>query len=194
MTTEDGPDNVSARLMVIFIAAIFLLPLLWAAVAYYGGAFTEDRESTNNGALLEPIVNLEMQFPNSELNKVSSDQWLMIYPQGFDCAEECLAGLKRLRQSRLMLGNDMNRVARVFLRPDAAADTVLPEELAAGLITINDGALLSFLEGKIPADLPKGGFFLIDPLSNLVIYFSPALDPKAMMDDVEHLLKLSRIG
>ena len=192
--TEERPDNVSARLLVIFIAAIFLLPLLWAAFAYYGGSFTDDGQGTNNGALLEPIMRLDERLPASPLHKSAPNQWLMVYARRDDCTEECLVALRRLRQSRLMLGNDMNRVARVFLRADSAADTVLPEDLAAGLITTKDGEMLSILEGKIPSDLSNGGFFLVDPLSNLVMYFSPDLEPRAMIDDVEHLLKLSRIG
>jgi hypothetical protein len=43
-------------------------------------------------------------------------------------------------------------------------------------------------------DLPAGGYYLVDPLGNLVMYFRPDLDPSDMVDDIKHLLRLSRIG
>jgi hypothetical protein len=39
-----------------------------------------------------------------------------------------------------------------------------------------------------------GGIYLIDPLANLVMYFPPDLGPRELVDDVKHLLRLSRIG
>ena len=42
--------------------------------------------------------------------------------------------------------------------------------------------------------LQAGGCYLIDPLGNLVMYFLPGLNPKDMVADIKHLLKLSHIG
>ena len=39
-----------------------------------------------------------------------------------------------------------------------------------------------------------GGFSPVAPLGNLVMYFTPGLAPRDMVDDIKHLLKLSRIG
>jgi hypothetical protein len=63
-----------------------------------------------------------------------------------------------------------------------------------GLITIEDSALEALLNNKRPVDLPAGGYYLVDPLGNLVMYFRPDLDPSDMVDDIKHLLRLSRIG
>jgi hypothetical protein len=53
---------------------------------------------------------------------------------------------------------------------------------------------MGLLDNKRPAALPAGGYYLIDPLGNLVMYFRPDIDPADMVDDVKHLLRLSRIG
>jgi len=63
-----------------------------------------------------------------------------------------------------------------------------------GLITIEDSKLIALLNNKRPTDLPAGGYYLVDPLGNLVMYFHPDLDPAEMVDDIKHLLRLSRIG
>ena len=93
-----------------------------------------------------------------------------------------------------MLGKDSDRVARIFLHGETRPDKVLLAAEHPGLITIQDASLGSLLENKRPADLPAGGYYLIDPLGNLVLYFRPDIDPANMVDDVKHLLRLSRIG
>jgi hypothetical protein len=64
----------------------------------------------------------------------------------------------------------------------------------AGLITFRDDDLSALLNNKKPAELSAGGYFLMDPLGNLVMYFDPEIDPRDMVADIKHLLKLSRIG
>jgi hypothetical protein len=59
---------------------------------------------------------------------------------------------------------------------------------------MKDKGLRELLEKKRPMDLVSGGIYLFDPLANLVMYFPPDLDPRDMVDDIKHLLKLSRIG
>ena len=54
--------------------------------------------------------------------------------------------------------------------------------------------LSGLLTTKRPAELPDGGYYLVDPLGNLVMYFRPDMDPSEMVDDIKRLLKLSRIG
>jgi hypothetical protein len=93
-----------------------------------------------------------------------------------------------------MLANEMSRVTRVFLHGESTPDRVILEEQHAGLITITDKDLVNLLADKQPAKHGPGGIYLIDPLGNLVMYFSPDLPPGEMVEDIKHLLELSRIG
>jgi hypothetical protein len=88
----------------------------------------------------------------------------------------------------------MDRVARVFLHGQTPPDTVFLAEEHPGLITIEDSGLAGLLNSRRPADVPAGGYFLIDPHGNLVMYFRPDLGPAETVDDIKHLLRLSRIG
>ncbi|MGB5512722.1 MAG: hypothetical protein WBM87_13530, partial [Woeseiaceae bacterium] len=63
-----------------------------------------------------------------------------------------------------------------------------------GTTILADDALGAWLQQKKPAAAAPGGYFLVDPLGNLVMYFSPQIDPSAMVKDIEHLLEFSRIG
>ena len=192
--TSDTPGTRIGRLQLMLIAAVFAVPLALAGWMYYSGSSLVPDSSTNKGALLLPIVSLRDELPGSAIHNASPNQWLMLYANIAVCDEECAEALIRLRQSRLMLGKDMQRVGRVLLHGDSVPDTVAINEQHAGLITISDKDLIRLLEEKRPTNLQQGGSYLLDPLGNLVMYFPPDLDPKEMVGDIKHLLKLSHIG
>jgi len=193
MTTKQRKPGIG-RLQLLSIAAVFIVPLALAAWLYYSDTSLVPDSGTNNGALLLPIISLRDEMPASTLHDVQLNHWLMLYPNAATCDAECDEALIRLRQSRLMLGKDMQRVSRVLLHGDSAPDTVDIDEQHAGLITISDKGLIRLLEQKRPKELGPGGCYLIDPLGNLVMYFPPDLNPKEMVGDIKHLLRLSHIG
>jgi len=192
MTNNSG-KRLPAWLQLALLAILFGGPLILASWLYYGGS-TAPASRTNHGALLEPIVNLPESVPNSGIAGLSEDRWLLVYANEDQCAARCRDALYVLRQSRLMLGNDMQRLLRVFLRGPVAPDTVFIEEQHPGLAIVEEPLLIEFLEDRRPRELSRGGFFLVDPLGNLVMYFPPEIDPGDMVDDIAHLLDLSQIG
>ena len=181
------------RLQLVLIAGVFLGPLALATWMYYAGQLQPEGR-TNHGALLEPIVNLPDVVADSPLHAHNDDHWVLLYANDTACGEDCSYSLYTLRQSRLMLGAEMDRVVRVFLHGDTLPDTVFLAEEHEGLVALQDSALQEVLNNKKPADLEAGGYYLIDPLGNLVLYFRPDIDPRDMVDDIKRLLKLSRIG
>ena len=182
------------RVQLLLVAAVFIGPLALAAWLYFAGQDMTPESRTNSGALLEPIVNLGEWVPESPLLASGDGRWVLLYANEGACDEACEYALYTLRQSRLMLGKEMDRLLRVFLHGDTAPDTVLLAEEHAGLITIQDSDLRDLLDNKKPANLEAGGYYLVDPLGNLVLYFHPDIDPSAMVEDIKHLLELSRIG
>ena len=183
----------SARPQLLLIAGVFFGPLLLAAWMYYGGHFNRPSGS-NNGALLEPITNLVEALPNSELLAQSQGSWLLLYANDAVCADACVQALYTLRQSRLMLGKEQSRVQRGFLHGDSSPDTVFIANEHQGMITRQEALLSDALSKKKPTELPDGGYYLVDPLGNLVMYFRPDMNPSEMVDDIKRLLRLSHIG
>ena len=191
MTRE---KDLKGRLQLILIALVFFGPLILAAWMYFGGSGLRPEGRTNHGVLLEPIVNIAEQLPESTIIPHNESRWLLVYANDGNCDEPCEFALYTLRQSRLMLGKEMDRLKRVFLHGESVPDTVLLADQHAGLITLQDSALTTLLKTKKPAELAAGGYFLVDPLGNLVMYFRPDIDPSDMVEDIKRLLKHSRIG
>ncbi|MEJ2128000.1 MAG: hypothetical protein P8X81_04045 [Woeseiaceae bacterium] len=181
------PRHGKSRLQLALIALVFLGPLAIAAWLYSHGNSPSGR--TNHGTLLEPIVSIA-----DHLSAVPGRSWVLLYRNPDRCDDACREALYTSRQARLMLGKEMDRLYRVFLHGDSSPDTVFLADEHPGLITIEDSALEALLNNKRPMDLPAGGYYLVDPLGNLVMYFRPDLDPSDMVDDIKHLLRLSRIG
>jgi len=186
--------DIKGRLQLTFIALVFFGPLILAAWLYFGGSGLRPQGRTNHGALLQPLVDIGEVLPGSAIHDHNDSHWLLVFSEDSVCDDACEGALYTMRQSRLMLGEDMDRLKRVFLHGDTAPDTVFLADAHAGLITLRDSELSSLLQNKKPAELPAGGFFLVDPLGNLVMYFDPGMDPSDMVEDIEHLLELSRIG
>lgn len=191
----DAPRSVrSGRSQLVLVALVFVVPLAAAIVLYYAGDRWHPQGRTNQGELLSPVVNLREALPGSELGERVADQWALVYLRRGPCGDACRGALYRLRQSRLMLGNDMNRVQRVFLHGPDAPDKVFLAREHPGMIVLADPAAASLIESARPAGHDAGGYFLLDPLGNLVMYFPAGIRPRHMVDDLKHLLELSRIG
>ena len=182
------------RLQLLLMAAVFLGPLVVAALMYFGGHGIAPEGRTNHGALLDPIVRLTDELPESGLHEHNDGYWVLLYANAGACDEACENSLFTLRQSRLMLGKEMDRLVRVFLHGDTPPDTVLLADEHQGLVALQDSTLRELLDNNKPSALDAGGYFLVDPLGNLVMYFPPDIDPQAMVEDIKHLLEFSRIG
>ena len=184
----------SGRPQLLIIAAVFFGPMFFAGWLYYKGELLQPIGNTNNGALLEPVINLVDVLPESALHEHNPGYWLLTYQNQGYCDEGCQQGLYTIRQLRLMLGKEMARVRRIFLHGETLPDTVFLADEHQGLISLRDENLSELLHQKKPRELAAGGYYLIDPHGNLVMYFDPGLDPGDMIDDIKRLLKLSRIG
>ncbi len=193
---QTKPEVKTSRLQLMLVATLFIGPLVVAMVLYYGDFHWRPVGLSNHGTLLTPITNVVEPLSDRETAQQLNDKWTLLYPSSGDCGPEsiCRERLYKMRQVRLMLGKNMDRIQRVIL-PAAqppAADYLEAEQ--QGLLILQDAELSASLDGHLPATITRGGYYLIDPLGNLVMYFEPDLNPKHMLGDLKHLLSLSHIG
>jgi hypothetical protein len=140
-------------------------------------------------------------------------KWTLLYIDDGACATpQCRQALWTLRQTRLLLAEDMDRVQRVFVAEQNCCDREFLGREHPGLIVLTTSAAPSAAtaatpDGSAPTADPArawiDGFpriagqphvFIIDPLGNLMMRFDLRQNPKGLKSDLEKLLKLSHIG
>jgi hypothetical protein len=103
-----------------------------------------------------------------------------------------------MRQTRLALNDDLTRVQRLFLITGNCCDIdYLTTEHAGLLLARLDNPPGKTLLETFPdthAAAQPGRLYLVDPLGNLMMSYSPEAPPKALLEDLKKLLKLSHIG
>lgn len=175
------------RSALVGLAALFFLPLAGAFWLYYAGGW-RPAGSTNNGELIMPARPL----PAAETLR---GKWTLVYVGDGACAADCRQALWTMRQTRLLLAEDMDRVQRVFLAETGCCDRPFLGREHPGLrvVTPDDPAAKAWL-GEFPRASGREFLYIVDPLGNLMMRFDLAQDPKGLKSDLEKLLKLSHIG
>ena len=176
------------------IAALCLAPFLAALIAYF---YLQPQGGMNYGELIpaRPLIDPPLRHLDQRAFRLSElkGKWVLLQFDQADCAAACKAKLYNMRQVRLALGREMERIERVWLILDEAPlETRLMREYD-GTRMLRAGG--SSLLGEFP---PSGGLrdhiYLIDPFGNLMLRFPKEADPRRMHKDLARLLRASRIG
>jgi cytochrome oxidase Cu insertion factor (SCO1/SenC/PrrC family) len=192
------------RRILIGVALMFFAPLALSFYLYYGKHWHPGGR-VNAGELIDPArplpaLALPLAAPAAGSIQTSPQflkgKWTFLYVQQGRCEDECRRHLYDTRQVRLALDREMTRVQRVFIGDSDCCD--LKELLAAhpDLIVVRssaaDDSLLALLPQSGAHD--SHGVYLIDPLGNLMMFYAADAKPKAMLEDMKRLLRLSSIG
>ena len=185
--------KLSSRAKMLLVVAIFALPIAASYLAYH----TLDLKPTGNyGELLLPPAQITQQpftrrdgaaFRFEDLR----GKWVIVASDSGACPTDCRDKLDIVRRTRLALGREASRVARVFVVDDLA---------------VPDAAALAPFEGmeiaRTPAglQLPPGAtndrahIYLVDPLGNVMLRWPARAEAKRMLQDLKRLLKASQVG
>lgn len=194
-----------SRIKLVAIFAIFAVPLILASIYLHlvrssGGTMGD----TSRGQLIQPAVPLtefSLKAVDGEFNLDSvRGVWTMLYLPVGECLDACEKNLYHMRQVRLALNHRMDRVQRAVLMQSSAqiSSALLAEHpgLVAATGSAAEQAQLSaqVMGAQQGMDLLEDAIYLIDPFGNIMMRFPSDLEPKSMLKDIKHLLKVSRIG
>lgn len=205
MTANDPAAVRRGRRQLLALAALFFVPLALAFWMYYAPAAWRPGGDVSKGDLIDPARPLpELAVPTMDGSRTDPDflrgRWSMVYVGDGLCDDRCRKALYLTRQSRLALNKDMDRVQRVFLVTGRCCDRefLATEHPDLVVVRIEDAASAPLL-APFPAydGVPvaaAGRIYLVDPLGNLLMSYSPAAPDKALLTDVRKLLRLSHIG
>lgn len=201
MTTPDKARR-RARLALVGLAALFFVPLALSFYLYYGTGW-RPAGGAQHGDLVDPprpLPEVELALPGGGSTGPGflRDVWTLVYFGDGACGPGCRESLVKARQVRLALDKDMGRVGRAFLFTGSLDDPGYFAREHTGLVVAGiDGAAGAALLQAFPVDPapPAGGrLYLVDPLGNLLMSYPADAPPKALLEDLERLLRLSHIG
>ena len=205
MSTSPQP-NLTRRgqWQLVGLAAIFFVPLAIAFWLYYGAGHWRPEGGTNQGEIIDPARPLPAVSLLKADGTPTGDQflrgkWTMIYVDDGACGPDCRKSLYLMRQSRIALNKDMDRVQRVFLVTSRCCDTKYfvaehPDLLVAKLDSPEGAALIREFPSYADAPGAAGRIYLVDPLGNLMMSYPRGAPDKALLTDIKKLLRLSHIG
>ncbi len=195
----DASSALSGRLKLLGILLACSLPVL---VAYFVFYVVRPHGEAGFGELITPVhpvpqaQALDLDGTPVLLPSLKA-QWLLIKVDGGACVKDCQKQLTVLRQFRLMLGKDMDRLDWLWLINDQApVDARLVASLrhdSATVLRVDAATLADWLPapaGKLQRDF----IYVVDPMGNAMMRFPAQLDSAAAAKakrDMEHLLRAS---
>jgi hypothetical protein len=180
------------HIQILLIVSVFFAPLAVAIWMYYGGYFDLPLQKTSS-SILEPIK-ISDELPYAKILSQDGKDWALIYSNRSKCFEVCRNDLNILNQSHKILDKKINNIIQVFLHGESLPDKVLLNSEHKKLIIMKDYAFSSLLEKKTPKKMSKGGYFLMDPPGNLIMYFESKKNPSDIAEDIRNFLNESHIS
>lgn len=197
-----GKKRGQGCLIPLILVVLFVGPIIAAWVLYTHPALWRPGRTTNYGELITPpkpmAVDALRRLDGTALGRdFWRGRWTLLYLGGAVCANQCRDTLYALRQIQRAQGKDVNRVQILYVMTDRRHTeplvTLLRHYPGVALASVSRGALDKFLaafRGPEAADATRR-VYLIDPQGNLMMRYRRDADPKGMLRDLRHLLKIS---
>lgn len=189
------------RFQLILMLVIFALPPVAAYLAYFNNWIPKGR--TNKCELIQPAQPVTgLSFRTLDGGSLSMEdlkgQWVFLSAAGNPCDDSCRKAIYNMRQIRTALADGKQYVERVVVLPGAMPkddlETFLKDYPGMHVIVGNDEAL-----ARLVSLLPRpavgegaGDIYVIDPLGNLMMHYSAEQNPRGLLLDMQHLLKVTQ--
>lgn len=211
-----GKDKI--KLVAILVGII--LPVLSATVFFMLIQGDNLLATNNKGHLIQPVMDvtvlgmeedgLPVYVPFDDYvagvdpGEYVPRTWGVIYLGTQDCNESCRERLGFLRALQVRLSADASRVTRYYLYEGGALgeDTrsyfgqALPQmRVTTTALDLND-VLHENIDSLAPDVSPVNEhyIFVVDPVGNVMLYFTPENTPEEILSDLETLLDQTSLG
>lgn len=190
--------NATKKSLVLLLL-VFVAPVLVGTVLFFNlERFGFDKGSTNYGTLVHPaqpaiMADLKQASGDAIKDETIGKRWTLTYIAPSDCDQTCLDKLTLIKKVRLLTNEKMRRVRTLFVSKKATVDAVDKGKFPDMVFTYVDGQNSAFIKQFPVKD--SNPIYLIDPLGNIMMYYSQdELNAKKMIKDLNRLLKYSKLG
>lgn len=193
---------MSPRAKMVLIFVLFSVPTVASFLTYFFAA--PPANTANYGELLSPPISLPelksafsdgADLPQMVRDNGLRGKWLIVTRDGGACDAVCDKKLYAMRQAKLILGREMDRVARLVLVDDGAKPNAEKLTAYAGTAWMDSASTwLGAMPQAKENEVARGYIYVVDPLGNLFMRYPAEPDIKRMANDLKRLLKASQIG
>lgn len=189
-------------LAVVVMLLCFSLPIIGAFQLYLHPHIWAFR-TINHGGLIQPLLKAQdLKLTTSDkitfLSRDWAGHWVLLYVQPApQCDASCQHTLYDMRQIRLALGKNQDKLLRVLLSVDQVSPTTLTllQHAFVGTqsLTIRRSDLVRFLSGQSfsAASLNQGQLLVVDPSGYVMMHYPVEIAAKDILADLNRLLQVN---
>jgi len=204
---QSNKTGMDPRITLILLVLLFVVPVAAAIILHSIGDGWRTVITTNKGNLITPVravpAFVASTVDGQSFSREDLDgKWTMFYIESSSCDKSCENNLYTIRQSRLGMGGEKDRVQRVLLLngegDGQSLDMYSSDHKGMVVMKLDDATraevFQSFEFEGLPAANSAQRIYFIDPLGNLMMHYENNASPRNVVKDLERLLKYSRIG
>lgn len=183
-------------LILLGLLGLFLSPLILAMILYVKKPIYLQHKTTNKGQLIDSLANFNaldkttLYAPPDMLAK-QKKYWLLFYLTRVPCNELCQKNLHLMHQIKIALGKNSAQEQYALLQVGRSQDLVPTERIQPDLHLLNyfiaDKEFHRFFSAFIVKKSAEG-YYLVDPLGRIILYYPPHTRGEAIYQDLSHLL------
>lgn len=202
--------HLSSRTALVFIAAMFILPLVLAWLMQSGAIDFKPGSARNLGDLVEPPVPADWEeslifvpainnASRDELSVFFDRHWVILHVIPSPCPSSCLEAISALRQIHKASGRNQSRIRiALLLQSDNHPETISRVGEIYHLFQLAEnpnGNIRSILEDVANnfSTRAEGSSYLIDPIGNIMMFYEAGSDPNNLKNDLKRLLTWSKL-
>lgn len=179
---------------IILIFLFFLTPVIVAVLLHSQWFSWQPGGTRNHGDLIQPVIPLpEFQVMSLAGERLAREdlleRWQLVHLRSTACDEACLEDLYWLRQVRLAQDRHQPDVGLLLISTVSVPEAVQAQvtELASDFAVI-DGNAGSELAEFFPPPGTGQGFYILDPMANIILSYASDADPNGIRRDLRRLL------
>jgi hypothetical protein len=210
------------KLKLTFLLLVAAVPISLATWVYGVREVQGVDSTTNKGELVIPVIDItrldlrdasgnpayvafEEHVSNVDPKDYEPRPWQLLYLGGSECNAQCEERLYFLRQMHKRLNAEASRVERVYVHvanglaplPEITQALLAEQQSDMKIVYATSTGLREVLAPSVPDNIDPTNLhyiYVVDPLGNVMMYFTPENTPEEMLDDLDNLLDRSSIG
>jgi cytochrome oxidase Cu insertion factor (SCO1/SenC/PrrC family) len=185
---------LKARIYLIIILFLFTTPFIASWYLVFFTDFKKNDQGVEHGELIVPVLKvgpIYAQSINSQEVRELKDKWILTGFTQERCDDRCEQLLYKLRQIRLAIGKDIDKVDRLVISIDNLQSHVEQYKGQNIIVDPDERDRLYVLFQQVE-NFDQGSIFLIDPYGFLMMQYDFDAEPKGIIRDIERLIKNSK--